>query len=265
VSDGREQRKLHVDAKQVSATAVSRDGTKLATVGSERRIIVWDFTTGAKLQTLDAPERLQALHFSADGATLFGLAGISQNCLELHAWDWAAQQRRSEPQALWAEAWSFSQSGRFLAMASARNKNVAVWDLATLRERVLLPKRTARRTYLAMSHDDARIAVSDITGVVVVYDVESGREERTFFPPGGAAQGLAFSPDGAHLAMGLRFATVRMWSLLTGKQLFVLEGDRRPGATASVRPMFFTPDLKSFVTTESQDDSIVRLWDLPAN
>jgi WD40 repeat protein len=265
VSDHREQATLDADARQVSATAVSRDGTKLATAGSERRIIVWDLATGAKLQTLDAPERLQALHFSNDGATLLGLALLSQNRLELHAWDWAAQQRRSEPQALWGEAWSFSHSGRLLAVASARNKNVAVWDLTTLRERVLLPKRTARTTCLAMSPDDARIAVSDNTGLVAVYDVESGREERTFFPPGGAAQGLAFSPDGTQLAMGLRFATVRMWSLLTGKQLFVLEGDRRPGATASVRSMFFTPDLKSLVTTESQDDSIVRLWDLPAN
>ena len=100
---------------------------------------------------------------------------------------------------------------------------------------------------------------------MTVYDIDTTREERVFFPPGGSVQGLTFSPDGALLAMGMRFATVRMWSLDTGKQLYVLEGDRRPGSTASIRPMFFTPDQRTLATAESQDDSIVRLWDLPAN
>jgi WD40 repeat protein len=64
--------------------------------------------------------------------------------------------------------------------------------------------------------------------------------------------------------MGLRFATVRVWDLASGKQLFVLEGQTRPGSTASVRPMFFAPDQRTLVTAESLDDSTVRIWDLPA-
>jgi WD40 repeat protein len=217
------------------------------------------------LQTLAAPKRVQALSFSADGATLFTLNGIPQDGLELQAWDWAAKQLRGQPQALRAEAWAFSASGRSLAVSSARDNTVTVWDLAARRERVVFRKLAARTICLALSHDDARVAFSDKNGRVVVYDIDSAREERTFVPPGGAAQGLAFSPLGTDLAMGLRFATVRVWSLITGKQRFVLEGDRRPGATASVRPMSFTPDQKTLVTTESQDDAVVRLWDLPAN
>lgn len=264
VSTGRERLSFAAHAVQIDATAFSPDGRMFATGAVDRTIRLWDSATGRQVQSLPAPDHLQTIAFTHDGKTLLALAGIPQNGMHLHTWDLVAGRERGEPQPIRGEAWAFSASGRLLAVASVRGASVKVWDTATLNERAVFGRLPGRVFCLAFSPNELRLAASDRSGRVVIWDLDAADREQSFYPPGGSVQGLAFSPDGTALALGLRYATVRVWDLAAGKQRFVLEGDRLPGSTASIRPMFFTPDGKTLATTQSLDDSIVRLWDLPA-
>jgi hypothetical protein len=264
-TDGSERMTFSAHDGGIEVAALSPDGTLLATSGEDRKLKLWRLGGAEPLSTIDVAGILQGVSFAADGWTIYALVGRPQDGMELHAWDVSTGEPIDAPQPIRGEAWSFSSSGRLLAITSARDHTATVVDLTTGSRQVVIPKLGARAVCLGVSPDDTRLAVADNKGRVGVWEIATGRQEQSFQVPDGAVQGLTFSPDGKRLAMGLRFATVRMWDLASGKQLFVLEGATRPGSTASVRPMFFSPDQKTLATTESLDDSTVRLWDLPGD
>jgi ferric-dicitrate binding protein FerR (iron transport regulator) len=262
-ADGGERMTFAAHAGNIEVAALSPDGTLLATSGDERNLKLWRLGGAMLISTIDAEGPLQGVGFAADGETVYALIGHPQNGMELHAWDVSTGEPAAMPVPIRGEAWSFSSSGRLLAITSARDHTAVVVDLATGQRQVVVAKLPARAVCVGISPDDTRLAVADIQGHVEIHDISAGKLQQSFQVPDGAVQGLTFSPDGRHLAMGLRFGTVRMWDLASGKQLYVLAGPTRPGSTASIRPMFFTPDQKTLATTESLDDSTVRLWDLP--
>src|SRR5262249_59288213 len=71
---------------------------------------------------------------------------------------------------------------------------------------------------------------------------------------GGACQ-LAFSPDGKALA-GVSRSALQLWDAATGRPLLP-----RPGHTAGVDTLAFTPDGRRLVTTSHEGNS-ARLWDV---
>lgn len=251
-------------AASIDVAAFSTDGKTFATGGRDRNIKLWDSATGQPLQTLAAPEKLEATTFSDGGKTLLALTGHPSHKMHLYRWDLTTYLPRGEPQPLRGEAWAFSPTGRLLAVFSVRDSSVIVWDTVTNRERATFLRPPGGRVLcLALSQDESQLAISHSNGTVTIWDLDSAERVQTLYSTSGSVQGLSFSPDGANLAMGLRYATVRVWDLATGKPQYLLEGDRRPGSTASVRPMLFTPDGKFLATSESLGDSIVRLWNLP--
>jgi ferric-dicitrate binding protein FerR (iron transport regulator) len=262
-ADGSERMTFPAHSGGIEVAAISPDGTLLATSGDDRKLKLWRLGGADPLATIDVAGVLQGVSFAADSWTVYALVGFPQNGMDLYAWDVSTGEPTGPPQPIRGEAWSFSASGRQLAITSARDHTATVVDLTTGSRQVVVPKLGARAVCVGISPDDTRLALADNKGRVGIWDIATARQEQSFQLPDGAVQGLTFSPDGKRLAMGLRFSTVRMWDLSSGKQLYVLEGPTRPGSTASVRPMFFTPDQKTLATTESLDDSTVRLWDLP--
>lgn len=264
VSDGSEQRSWEAHSAPIEATAFSSDGRLFATGASDRSLKLWSAETGELQQTLEAPEHLQSVAFADDDRVLLVLAGLPQRGMELHTLDLMTHRLRGDPQPIRGEAWAFSPTGRLLAVSSARDVSVTVWDTLQGRKRAEFQKWPGGRVFcLALSPDDLRLAIADRSDRVVIRDLSDPSFEQVFSPPGGAVQGLAFSPDGNDLAMGQRYATIRVVDLRSGRQRFVLEGDRPIGSTASVRPMCFTPDGKSLAATQSLDRGILRIWDLP--
>jgi WD40 repeat protein len=66
---------------------------------------------------------------------------------------------------------------------------------------------------------------------------------------------VAFSPDGNHLAVGMRFGRGSgVWDVVTGEKLFELAGH-----TASVAALAYSSDGRQIAT--SSIDGTIRLWD----
>jgi WD40 repeat protein len=263
VADGSERMTVEAHAQQIVATAFSTDSTKLATAGLDQKIKLWNVNTGQILSTLEAPGLVQTITFSNGGETIVGLAGPPQKEKMLTSWNLSTGEPQTGSDRYRGEFWIFSPKGQTLAMSSTRTSSVTLWDTASGREQAVFHGFASRVLSMAISPDESLLAVSDASGRVTLWDIPAAKLQFTFHPAGQTVQGLAFSADGTRLAMGQRHATVRLWDVATGKQQAILEGPAKPGSTATVRPMFFSPDGKTLATTESLEDSTVRVWDLP--
>ena len=61
-------------------------------------------------------------------------------------------------------------------------------------------------------------------GEIKLWDAETGKEQRAIKAYKATVTGLAFSPDGSHLAAGSTDQSVRVWNPDTGEELLTLEG-----------------------------------------
>jgi WD40 repeat protein/predicted Ser/Thr protein kinase len=138
------------------------------------------------------------------------------------------------------------------------------WEWNHLKRRRYGPPQTLQghRTFvtsLAGSADGRMLASAGFDGVVKVWDSTTGKELRTLPAPllGGVTLGVAFSPDGRHLAssvMHLLGCEVRIWNVDTGKLVQTLRGGRLP-----IHGLAYSPDGRSLAT--GGWDGTVKLWD----
>ena len=100
-----------------------------------------------------------------------------------------------------------------------------------------------------------------IAGVLMVavgvcsYSRESARI--TFQGHIGPVYAIAYSPDGKTLASGGADGTVKLWDLGTSRERTNLEGH-----TGFIDSVTFAPDGKTLATTATQENDIVKLWDV---
>jgi len=109
---------------------------------------------------------------------------------------------------------------------------------------------------LAFSRDGKLLATGNdsFSGGALIADARSGKQIRALVGQTGDVTGVAFSPDGATLAVSSRNVNARLWNVADGSVRRELVGH-----TGLVYGVAFAPDGKT-VATASQDGT-VRLWD----
>jgi WD40 repeat protein len=228
---GRELRRIGPAAKSVGAGDVSADGT-VAVTGDQNRLgslRTWDVKTGRQLREFGKDGPYPRVRMSPDGKTV-AARGIDGR---LDLWDVATGTRRHSlredvgPHSV-TSTLSFSADGKRLACAADRT--VRCWDVATGREVRLItcPEPVG---LVALSPDGKRLA-------------SVGLIQKA------AGQGVI------HLTPDRR---VRLWELATGKPAGQLKAREKPGASAGITAVAFTPDGKSLVTAGI--DYVLRTWD----
>jgi WD40 repeat protein len=221
---GKEVRRFKAPGRWISRLALSADGRRLAVWCQEKAsaLLVYDAVTGKELRRLTLP--------ASPTPTLYGL--------------------------------SFSPDNKRLAAASGTDLSVRLWDAATGNPLAPLDKHGGGLTCLAFSADGRSRAVGCIDRTLTIWELATGRV-RQKMKHGDIPTSVAFSADGRVLASATNGSYVnadnrdrckiRLWDVVSGKELRRLEGHR-----GGVYGLAFAPD-GTYLASASTDTTVL-LW-----
>jgi WD40 repeat protein len=148
-------------------------------------------------------------------------------------------------------------SGRLLLITAAMLFNLTACQGQTASSNnVPPPKKSSPGIFGVGFSDNGRlIATGNFNGTVKLWDVSTGRVERTLDGHTDLVYKGVFSHDAKILASCSRDGKIKIWDVATGNELRTLIGHTRP-----VKAVAFTPDDKLLASVGN--DGTVRLWDV---
>lgn len=238
----------------IESVAYSPDGQRILTGGEDNVAILWDASSGRKLNTFEGHSNaVTSVAFSRDGTR--ALTGSLDGTVIV--WDVSTAKRIR----------TFSAPPTSLDMAHYPHTQVIVQhdprEAARVGEAAMamvLSHRTSVHTVDYEPHGD-RILATFGDGTAAVWDSRTGRKLQvlqsdtssgplcTQFHPG------VFSPDGRKLATGTDEGLVLVWDADSGKEL-----RRFYGHHTGVTSLLF--DERSEKLASGSRDGTVRLWDI---
>ena len=263
----------------VSALAISPDSKLLSVGEASGRIVVYSWTDGQQLASLEiGSHQVHALTFARDrrrpqttpaGDTpLAGwllAAGDAGGSVVI--WDLSHAAPRSYCRGSNFDVYAAAFSPDSSLLASAGRSEVRLWDVATGRLLLMLSPSTAGgefrnwQTGLAFSPDGKRLAVSCRTifgyaGGLDVWELEPGRGVSSLHGMLAQVERIVFSQDGRLLAALAHDWQIGVWDVARGELRHVFDAPR--GLVADNADITFDPDGQRLAFSTLRD---ARLWD----
>jgi RNA polymerase sigma factor (sigma-70 family) len=217
---------------------------------------IWDVATGKEQSRLvGAKDDWRPFTFSPDLTTL---ASVSDD-RSLHLWDLGTgKEFRQFPSG--HEDWpflDFSFDGKTLATAAGTGDGaIRLWDPATGKKLKHFGPAKGTVVSAVFAPDGTTLAAGEEEGAIAIYDVSSGKERcRCSLSDDSGTRALAFSPDGATLALGgTGRKAIRFFDTATGKAL-----RRHTGHQDEIMAAFLAADGKSVISAAK--DGVIAQWD----
>jgi len=242
---------------EVTAVALSSDGTRLASGGRDCIIRLWDPLTGNLVETLEGHRGwTHAVVFSPDSTRL---ATASRDA-EVRVWDTNSGEllHMLQIHESGAYALAFSPYGKYIVTGSGEGP-VRLWVAATGQLERLLKGHSDKVTSVAFSPDGKQIVSGSADTTVRVWDTETGQGLYMLQGPDTFIDvWVGFSLDGKQIRAGSydigAAALLYRWDTASGAPSAPLAGE---DVTVS---MAFSADDKWVAC--GCDDKIVRVWDM---
>ena len=245
----------------VERLLVSPDGKTLVSrcLSRDETIAVWDLATGKRLRRFGGRSvHLPGVALSPDGRTL---AVGTDKTIAFHDLESGREVRRLTSPLGETEGLAFAPDGKTLASGHG-HETVLLWDLARCEVRARLAAKHFNPELVLAFSPDGKLFVAHCASdkLIRVFDAASGQERYQLSnnTPGD----VAFSPDGALLAVVGLEGVISLWDPATGKLARELRGPHKHTYAVA-----WSPDGKTLATSEYHDKGevgYVRLWDVAA-
>jgi WD40 repeat protein len=244
-------------------TALAWRAGRLASAGTDGKVIVWNLADGKPAQTLTANAAIRALAISPD-AKLLASAG-DDNAVQL--WDAATGKPTTKLEAHtdWVLALVFSGDGKLLA-SGGYDGTVRLWEVASGKKLLDLaakpppPPNTPAGPAnvvqaLAFSPDAKLLAVGGSEAAIHLFSIPDAKFARSLPGHASSVTGLQFHPSGAVLVSSSKDRTVKLWNPANAQMLKSLEGH-----AAWVQGVTFLAKGTRLASVGA--DATVRTWEL---
>ncbi len=209
---------LRGHAGPVRAMAFSPDGSRLATASDDRTVRVWDLASGHCSAVLRGQAHpADWLAFSWDGSKL-----ASASAADVVVWDPSTSSEATVVRTVERPHLNDLAAGPGERTAVLAGHRLSWRDSLTGRPRVV-GDEVADVDVLASSPSGAFTALGIGDGSIVLLDT-NGRASFTLKGHRGPITGLSFDRDGRRLASASRDGDVRLWDILSGRELSRFKG-----------------------------------------
>lgn len=234
----------------VASVAVDPAGEKIATGGTDGKILVWDVASREKIleytghnpmnRRSGAKETqvVRDLCFSPEGEKIVSTAYVNSpfaDEIKPEVKIWSVESGRTITSLHgdhdWGRSFSilcvaFSPDGSRIATGSF-DKNVRIWNARTGREIRAIEGHSNNVLGVAFSPDSKRLASASTDGTLAVWDVATGKELTRLTGHKNPVFSVQFSHSGKRIISGCCDQTVKIWHAETGLELLSLS---EPGA-----------------------------------
>ncbi|KAF2224605.1 hypothetical protein BDZ85DRAFT_289169 [Elsinoe ampelina] len=217
----------------VNNLRLSLDGHELMSIGDDKKVRLWNVTSGVKLSEFAAPEGRDAVDFSNDlkmlvylslqGFVLYDITtGISKTCKRLEHWKFESYTFGSfSPDG--KSFWASSTEGTFLSM-----------DVATGRITNVLYAHSSRIHNIAFSGDGALMATASDDQTVRVWDARFKDSGQRYRELDRFISSVVVSPDASLAAeVSSEGNTLRLWDPQQARDVHTLQGNENEQLRAS--------------------------------
>ncbi|MEX2120574.1 MAG: serine/threonine-protein kinase [Pirellulales bacterium] len=246
----------------VHGVAWSPDGRRLASIGADRTLRVWDAAARRELWATDHPDAPLAVAFSPFDDRL-ATSSVGGTIRIFHAATGAlVDELRDGGTVSRAVAWSQNAA----RIAVAEHDAVIVWDVAARAVTRRLQGHSERVNHVNWSPDGNWIASAGDDGTVRIWNAD-GDGEQVLQGPGGWVNATAWSADGGRLAAVTQNGELRVWDLVNrigGGGLSAAEAfTRLAGQSEVLAGVDWSPDGRHLVTGGSS--KMLTIWDADGN
>ncbi|HLV97125.1 MAG TPA: serine/threonine-protein kinase [Ktedonobacterales bacterium] len=255
------------DPYPVYAVAWSPDGSKIASAGRDKKVLIWDVKKGVPTFIFTGHKGyVNAVSWSPDGSKI----ASGSDDMTVLVWDAATgavlRTYTGHQSVVGTLAWS--PDGLSIASGSGDiyedlDHTVQVWDVQT--RQLLFPPYTGHGSQIkqvAWSPDKTRIASASTDKTVQVWSATDGSYIYTYQGHTDEVWGVAWSPDSKQLVSGSHDGTVRVWEPKPGGSEIVYKSH-----TDEVNAVAWSPDGTMIASgsgyTQHQRasyDTTVQVW-----
>jgi WD40 repeat protein len=268
LDSGKELMTLRGHAGFVYGVGFSSDGQHLVTAGADGTVRFWDGTAGERYaeEVASPGTDMVQVAFSRDGRRLAWTYGSKSGAGGAGVRDvlsgqtvFSHQETRDGFLGL-----AFSPDGRFLAIGTGEPTrsagSIRIWDLSTGQLTRTLDEPGGRVGQVIYTHDGQRLISSSLSGLLTVWDTESGARLQTLRGHRLGIFAVVVSPDGKLLVSGggkIRTygGELKLWDLTTYQE--------RPWPHAvpdGITGLAFSPDGSRLAVAGFTEEA--RVWDM---